>query len=55
MAELRQTVGAVGFEAAASLWFHKLLLRLDEVDDSADEPGSDVAELSDEGAARSVA
>lgn len=55
MGELRSTVGAAGFEAAAAAWFRKLLVRLDEVDEDADEPGSrDVADGSDE-AARSVA
>lgn len=55
MAELRHAAGAEGFEAAASAWFHKLLLRLDEVDEDADEPGPRLAGDGDEEAARSVA
>lgn len=37
MADLRISAGAAGFETAAAGWFRRLLLRLDEVDDTADE------------------
>jgi hypothetical protein len=37
MDALRHSAGAAGFEQAAALWFRRLLVRLDEVDDTADE------------------
>lgn len=55
MGELRLAAGAEGFEAAASAWFNKLLARLDEVDEDADEPGPRAEGGGDEDAARSVA
>jgi len=37
MDALRHSAGTAGFEQAAALWFRRLLVRLDEVDDTADE------------------
>lgn len=55
MGELRVANGPAGFETAAAAWFRRLLVRLDEVDDDADEPGLRAAQDGNEEAARSVA
>lgn len=55
MGEVRLAVGAERFEVAAADWFRKLLVRLDEVDEDADEPGARDAGEGNEEAARSVA
>ncbi len=43
MDELRHSAGGAGFEQAATQWFRRLLVRLEEVDDTADEVVSDDA------------
>lgn len=48
MAALRQETGVEGFEKAAELWFRKLLLRLDEIDEDADPIGADDPDASPE-------
>jgi hypothetical protein len=55
MGEVRLAKGAAGFETAAADWFRRLLLRLDEVDEDADEPMARDAGDGNEEAARSVA
>lgn len=55
LADLRQSAGPAAFEPAAAAWFQRLLLQLDEVDATADEPAAQVTGSGDEKAARSVA